>query len=104
MNQDNDLMSLKTEHQATCRLLDNLKNQACQDNTSARMAYDQCKIALDDTKQLLEHYLNELDAGSDQEKADCLKKARQALVKLKALIQEAQIKVNNARPQPPFLY
>ena len=104
MNECNELTELTTAYHQICRRLVTLKNEASQDNTSARMAYDQCRIALQNKKETLDHYLHELHRVDTQEKAYYLHAARQELLNFKELVHEAEIKVKNARPMPPFLY
>ncbi|MGR9045167.1 MAG: hypothetical protein ACU83N_07715 [Gammaproteobacteria bacterium] len=104
MNQDNEISELMTTYLQICRRLDTLINEASQDNASARMAYDQCNIALQNCKETAAHYLHELQQADAQQRDYFLQASRQTLQTFQTLVHDAEVKVRNARPMPPFLY
>ncbi len=104
MKNNDELPAFIENYQRACRQFDLLKNSASQDNASARMAYNECRIALQDSKQSLDHFLQLLHSEDATKKEYYLHEAQQALIHFKELMREAEIKVKNARPMPPFLY
>ncbi|MGR9072465.1 MAG: hypothetical protein ACU833_05300 [Gammaproteobacteria bacterium] len=104
MNEPDPLSAIQTEYRAVLRRMKALGAEATQDNTVARMAYDQCRIALENGKQTMERLLREYKSAEAKEKDYVLRAARNALRELKDRVSEAENKVNKAKPMPPFMY
>lgn len=96
--------ALTEDYQQSCQRFEKLKSAASQDNASARMAYDECYIALLNCKQSLEHRLQAPKGDDDPQQHHYFHETKQALTHFKTLLQDAEIKIKNARPMPPFLY
>lgn len=104
MYENDTYSSLNEEYQAHCRRLEQLASTVSHDNSSALAVFEHCQVSLRESKDSVSHYLHELKQAEHEEKAYYLHSARQALQHFKELLEDAEIKLHDVRPVPPFMY
>ena len=104
MYESDTFSTLSEEYRASCQRFEDLANTVSHDNNSALVVFEQCEIGLKNSKEQIEHYLHELKHAGRDEKTYYLHTAREALVHFNELLVDAEIKLRDVRPIPPFLY
>ena|GEM_PF-4633541 len=105
MTYSNEFDTLSQNFAAICRELDAFSQKSRQDNLTARLVYEQNIIILQRCKQQVETSLSHLKTAENDEMSrhycDSVKKS---LATFKESLKHAQMKVNSARPMPPFFF
>lgn len=104
MNSRSEVEHIQKEFAGVCKQYDQLRHVSVQGNLSIKMAFDQCAPVLDSKKQNTERYLTKLIVKDPELDEYYLQGARKALQEFIVALRDAESKIRNARPIPPFLY
>jgi primosomal protein N'' len=105
MTYSNELDTLSQHFAAICREFDRFSQKSRQDNLSARLVYDQNITVLQRCKQQVETSLSHLKtAENDEMSRHYCESVKKSLAAFKESLKNAQMKVNSARPMPPFFF
>ncbi len=100
-----NLVKLEHDYRNACRRLDRLHDTVYQGNADVKSAYEQCRNALENAKEILDRYLNQLATQTNEdEEAYLCRCAADALSTLNRLIQSAEDSIRNIHSIPPFFY
>ncbi|MCD2453163.1 hypothetical protein GO003_022530 [Methylicorpusculum oleiharenae] len=105
MADNNEVDTLSQNFAAICREFDTFSQKSRQDNLTARLVYEQNITILQRCKQQVETSLSHLKkAESDEMSRYYCDSVKKSLAAFKESLKHAQMKVNSARPMPPFFF
>lgn len=104
MDRQFEIEYIQKEFSTLCSRYDQLRHESIQGNQSTRIAYQECEPILEIKQRDTKDYVSKLAKNEPKLNEYYLQNSKKALKEFEEALRNAELKINNARSIPPFLY